>query len=261
MARSDIIQISDNFWNIRGSFKIAKLLDIGTHVSLIKRSNGKFLFLDSYTFSAAAKAKINQLTNNGRDVEAVLNLHPFHTVHVKNMHKTFPQAKLYGTSRHVANYSELPWEKQRTEDPELHSMFAGDLEFSVPRGVDFISANENIHFSSVLALHRSSKTIHVDDTLMYFQLPLIKNWFELPASLRFHPTLAQALEKRAGAADDFRQWAEELSEQWREAENLCAAHTAPLIMNLNKGASIHERMLKALRNVKLILAAHEKWYG
>jgi hypothetical protein len=42
----------------------------------------------------------------------------------------------------------------RTEDPELHAQFAEDFEFSVPRGVDFISANENVHFSSVLVLHR-----------------------------------------------------------------------------------------------------------
>ena len=33
-------------------------------------------------------------------------------------------------------------------------------------GVDFISDREVIHFSSVLALHRNSNTLHVDDTLM-----------------------------------------------------------------------------------------------
>ena len=148
----------------------------------------------------------------------------------------FPQAKLYGTARHVPRLPELPWEALRTEDPELHAMFAEDFDFSVPRGVDFISANENVHFSSVLVLHRASKTIHVDDTLMYVRLPRLMRVVGLPDAMSFHPTLAKALEKRAGAANDFRDWAEELAERWRDAENLCAAHTATLTSRKNQRA-------------------------
>jgi hypothetical protein len=77
----------------------------------------------------------------------------------------------------------------------------------------------------------------------------------------FHPTLAKALERRAGAARDFREWAEELIYSWQHAENLCAAHTAALLDRDNKGDSVHDRMAKALQKVEKTLAAHEKKFG
>jgi hypothetical protein len=259
--RPHIIHVADDFWNIRGSFKIGGVVDIGTQASLVRRGNGKFVFLDSYTLSGEVEREVLELTNGGQDVEAILNVHPFHTVFARKMHERFPHAKLYGTARHISRFSELPWEALRTEDAELHAMFADDFEFSVPRGVDLISANENVHFSSVLVLHRASKTIHVDDTLMYVRLPRLMRVVGLPDAMSFHPTLAKALEKRAGAAKDFRDWAEELTERWRDAENLCAAHTAALTARKNQGPSIHARLVKALGKVERTLAAHERKYG
>ena len=256
-----IIPIGDSFWNIRGSFRIAGLVDIGTHISLIRRGNGKFLFLDSYTLSDSQAQEVDELTGGGKKIEAILNLHPFHTVHVKAMHQRYPKAKLYGTARHLDKFPDLPWEKLRTEDAGLHRKYADDLEFSVPEGVDFISDNQNVHFSSVLALHKATQTIHVDDTLMYVQLPLPMRLMGLPDNLSFHPTLAMALQKRSGAAKDFRRWAEGLIERWGDAENLCAAHTNALIEQRNRGKSIQLRMQKALDKVKGTLRAHERKYG
>ena len=164
------IWVADDFLNIRGSFKLGGVLDIGTQASLVRRANGKFVFLDSYTLSGSVQQEVDELTDHGKNIEAILNLHPFHTVHVRAMHKRYPKAKLFGTARHLARFPDLPWQKTRTEQPRLHTMFAEDFEFSVPRGVDFVSVNKNIHFSSVLVLHRASKTIHVDDTLMFNRL-------------------------------------------------------------------------------------------
>ena len=260
MAHSDIFQIADNFWNIRGSFKVGFVIDIATQVSLVKLKNGKFVFLDSYTLTPEVRDEVNLLTDGGKKVAAILNLHPFHTVHVENMHAMFPNANLYGTSRHVARFPELPWQPQLTEESALHALFKQDFEFSVPQGVDFISANENIHFASVLVFHLSSKTIHVDDSYMYIRVKVPTGSIELPAALSFHPTLAAALQKRPGAAQEFRQWAQQLPERWSAAENLCAAHTAPLTKARNRGATVPIRMQRALKNVKWILLAHEKWY-
>ena len=254
-------QITEDFWNIRGSFKIGGVIDIGTQASLVRLGNGKFVFLDAYTLSGAVKREVDELTRDGKDVEAILNLHPFHTVHVRKMHAMFPQARLYGTARHLSRFPELPWEKTCTEDIELHEKFADDFDFSIPRGVDFISANENVHFSSVLVFHRASGTIHVDDTLMYIRLPMLMRWFGLSIAVSFHPTLARALEKRAGAARDFRQWANELNERWRDAENLCTAHTAALLASDNPGDSIYARMVKALEKTSNTLKSHERKYG
>ncbi|MBW2160279.1 MAG: hypothetical protein JRH14_10000 [Deltaproteobacteria bacterium] len=79
--------------------------------------------------------------------------------------------------------------------------------------------------------------------------------------MSFHPTLAKALEKRPGAAQDFRDWATELTERWRDARNLCAAHTATLTARKNEGASIHARLVEALGKVDAKLTAHERKYG
>ena len=127
-----IIHIAPDFWNIRGSFKIAGLLDVGTQVSLVRRANGKFVFLDSYTLSDEVEREVRSLTNGGADVEAILNVHPFHTVHVRRMHERFPSAKLYGTARHIAKFPELPWEPLRTEDAALHEELAVDFDFPCP---------------------------------------------------------------------------------------------------------------------------------
>jgi len=154
-----ILQIADDFWNIRGDFKIGGVLNIGTQASLVRRRNGKFILLDAYTLQGEVKEQIDALSNNGDDIGAIINLHPFHTVHVRKAHEQYPKAKLYGTQRHIEKFPDLPWQPELSESAACADLFADDLEFSVPEGVDFISSNENLHFSSVLAYHKASKTI------------------------------------------------------------------------------------------------------
>ena len=256
-----IVQVAENFWNIRGSFRIGGVVDIGTQASLVRLASGNFLLLDSYAMSETLREEIKLILGDGGEIEAILNLHPFHTVHVERMHELFPEARLHGTQRHLARFPELPWEEVRSEDEELHEWYSDDLDFTIPRGVDFISANENVHFSSVLAYHRASGTIHVDDTLMYIQLPRLMSLVGLRDRVSFHPTLAMALEKREGAAAEFREWAEEFTEVWGDAENLCAAHSGTLLAGTNRGASIGERIRKASGRCELILRRHERRYG
>ena len=255
------IQVAEDFWNIRGSYRIGGFIDVGTQASLVRRTNGKFVLLDAYTLRGAVKREVDELTRGGKDIEAILNVHPFHTIHVRKVHEQIPHARLYGTARHAARFPELPWSATHTEDPALHEQFADDFEFSVPRGVDFISADENVHFSSVLVLHTASGTIHVDDTFMVIRLPMLMRWFGLSDAVSFHPMLARALEKRAGAAQDFREWASELIEDWSGVKNLCAAHTAALLDKDNRGESIHSRLQKALEKVDNTLKTHEQKYG
>jgi len=256
-----VIQVAEDFWNIRGSFKVAGVVDIGTQASVLRRSNGKFLMLDSYTLSGDIARQVDELTGGPDNVEAVLNLHPFHTIHVRAAHDRYPNAKHYATARHIERFGELQWQAERTEDAGLHTLFSDDLDFTVPRGVDFISANEHLHFSSVMAMHRASKTIHVDDTVMYVRLPGLLRFFGLRDAMSFHPTLAKVLERRAGAVKDFRQWAAELIEQWGDAENLCAAHTATLLADRNTGPTIRDRLSRALAKVDSALVAHERKFG
>jgi len=257
-----IIQVSEDFWNIRGSFRIGGVVDIGTQASLVRLANGNFLFLDSCRLDDRQAADLERLAAEcGGDIEAILNLHPFHTVHVTSMHERFPRARLHGTSRHRQRFPDLPWETLCTEDPKLHKKYAGDFTFTIPDGVDFISSNDNIHFSSVLALHRSSGTLHVDDTLMYIVLPRVLRLVGVKDTLGFHPTLSMALQKRPGAAAEFRRWAEQLVEDCGEVRNLCAAHSAALLGRDNRGAPIQARVAKALQKCRIRLRAHERRYG
>ncbi len=255
-----ILQISDSFWNLRGDLKIGGVLNIGTHASLVKRSNGKFVMLDAYTLQGESKATVDALTNHGAELEAIINLHPFHTLHVAAVHRQYPQARLYGTQRHWDKFPSLPWQPELTESAACAALFAEDLEFAIPAGVDFISPNEHLHFSSVLAYHRASRTIHSDDTLMFLQLPGPLGKLKKP-QVTFHPTLAKTLERRPGAAADFRDWAKALAARWNDAENLCAAHSASLLGPDNHSASIASRILTALQKVEKTLKAHEKKFG
>ena len=71
------------------------------------------------------------------------------------------------------------------------ALFSDDLEFSVPAGVDFISSNESVHFSSVLVFHPSTKTLHVDDTFMFIPTPAAAEFLNFKqGTVQLHPTLA-----------------------------------------------------------------------
>jgi hypothetical protein len=259
MPPTNVIHVGEGFWNIRGSLKIGGILDVKTHASLVRRQRGGYVMLDACELDDEVKRWIGEETNGGADIEAVLHLHPFHTVFVRALHEAYPKAKLYGTARHKRLASELSWEAEETDHDALHALFADDLDFSVPRGVDFIPKNENLHFSSVLAFHTASKTLHVDDTLCYAKLPAPFSWWK-KEMLAFHPSLAKVLEPRAGAVRDFREWTVELMARVRSVENLCAAHTSVLLRDAG-GPSVADRVADAVRGLEGKLAAHERKYG
>jgi hypothetical protein len=248
-----IDQLADSFWNIRGSFKVLGLLDVGSQMSLAGLSSGGFVLLDSYPLTGEVMQAVLKKTEGGRLIKAILNLHPFHTVHVRAVAEVFPAAKLYGTRRHVARAPDLRWEKIHTEDPELSDVFGEDFVFSVPRGVDFIPRNESLHFASVLAFHKVSKTLHVDDTLGFSELPLV-------GGLQLHPSLGSVLQKRPGAVAEFRAWLTELVELCQTTEHLCTAH-----MKKRPGAEVERELVKRIREasnrVERKLTSHEKRYG
>lgn len=248
-----IEEISDSFWNIRGSFKVLGVLDVGTQMSLAQLGSGGFVLLDSYTLSGKALRQVLTKTVGGRRIEAILNLHPFHTVHTRAVAEAFPEAKLYGTRRHVERAPDLRWEEIHTEDPALADVFGEDFVFSVPRGVDFIPENQNLHFASVLAFHKASQTLHVDDTLGFSGLPLI-------GGLQLHPSLGSVLQKRRGAVAEFRAWLNELIELCQETEHLCTAH-----MKTRPGPEIERDLVKLVMKASALvekkLTRHETRYG
>lgn len=248
-----LVAIADGFWNLRGSFKIAGLVDIGTQSSLVRLASGGFVLLDAYTLSGEVERQVLELTDGGRGIEAILNVHPFHTIHCRAVHEQLPHAKLYGTVRHPTVLPDLPWEPLHTEDAALHEQFAADFDFSVPRGVDFVPSDERLHFASVLVHHRASASLHVDDTLTYVNLPLV-------GGLSLHMTLKSVLQKRPGAVAEFRAWGEELIAMCEGVQHLCTAH-ARTLPPIPEGGNAAEMVRGAFAAVEKTLVAHETKHG
>jgi hypothetical protein len=254
----DLVDCGDGYWSVRGDFRIAGVINVGTQCALVRLADGGFVFLDSYTLPRAVRAAVDRLTEGGARVRAILNLHPFHTVHCEWMHRAFPHAKLYGTARHHAKWPALPWESERCESPEFPALFGKDFEFSQPAGVPLVCPDESVHFSSILALHRASGTIHVDDTLTYLEAPFPLSLLPMTGRLDFHPTLAKALLPEPGAADAFEEWARDLAVDWHAARRVAAAHNAILPLGHEE---LPELVGAALGRAQRVLDKHRATYG
>ena len=223
-----LIDLGNGFWNIRGDLRLFGLLNVGTQASLVRLRSGRFVALDSCAMDTPTRDRVMALTDGGTAVEAILNLHPFHTLHCATMAQMFPQARLYGSRRHWRKWPDLPWQDQQVESADLAARLAGELDFSLPEGIDYICADQRVHAGSLLAFHPASGTVHVDDTLNVLPLPeWLRRTMGLPR-LTFHPTLLRALQDRPGAADDFRRWARGIGADWAETRTVCAAHSGIL---------------------------------
>lgn len=248
------VPIADGFWNIRGSFKIGGMVDIGTQASLARLQSGRFVLLDAYTLQGAVRDEVFALTDGGAAIEAVLHLHPFHTIHVPRVAEQLPHAIHHGSARHRAKASGVRWSEWSIESAELAEHYADDFDFMVPDGVPFIASDERLHFSSVLAFHKATRTLHVDDTLTWSTIPLMRG-------LAFHPSLAKVLERRPGAAAEFRAWARALIERCADVDHLVTAHMRALPADPKVAPVLHDRIQAALAKVEPVLRKHEARWG
>ena len=238
-----IIDLGAGFWNIRGTFRLGGVLNIGTQCSLVKLTSGRFVFLDSYTLTDDVRAQVMTLTNNGQDVEAVLNLHPFHTVHCAQMAKDFPQATFYGSSRHHKKVPEVQWADDLVESDAVAERYP-ELKFSLSQGVHYIAPNEMIHAGSLLAFHPASKSLHVDDT---FMSPPTKLLEAVLPELLLHPTTKKALKNEPNAGKEYCDWASNLADDWRDVRNFCAAHSYLVKF---KDGEFEKALLKAIAKAR-----------
>ena len=69
---SHLRRLGDGFWNIRGSFVVFHLLDLGNHMSVVRLGSGKFVCLDTLQLTPPVKQELDQLTRNGELIESAV---------------------------------------------------------------------------------------------------------------------------------------------------------------------------------------------
>lgn len=105
-------------------------------MSIIQLQNGRFLIIDTVAMNDIVKQELMELTNNGTKIEAVIAVHPFHTLAYPAFYKLFPKVKYYGTPRHLRKLTEINWSGQLDNDDNknLLTKWAPEVELRIPDG-------------------------------------------------------------------------------------------------------------------------------
>jgi hypothetical protein len=225
--KNQLCAIGPGFWNVRGKFKIFKIVDIETQMSIIGLKNGKYLVVDTVEMDDGLKQEIDQLTNNGQNIEAVIATHPFHTLAFPAFYEAYPNAPYYGTPRHLRRLIDIPW-KGDLNDCNVRKTWEPEVELRIPAGAEFVNPQpeSSNHFISVFVYHPSSKTLHVDDTIMYADKPgiLLRLIGFKHGSFAFHPSMkSSGLHPTPEAPYLFRDWMKNMLADWK-FDNICTAH-------------------------------------
>jgi len=245
-----ILEVGPGFWNFRGSFKRFLFIDLGVQMSLLRLSSGKFLVLDTIELDEKTKNKLDELTDNGQKIEAVIGTHPFHTLAFPDFYRAYPHVPYYGTPRHIRKLTNIGWAGNLNEC-STRNLWAPDVEIRIPDGSEFVSPEpeSSNHFSSCWVFHRESRTIHIDDTLIYAENP---QWiFRLigisAGYCSFHPSIkGPGLYPTKEAPFLFRDWLAKLLEEW-DFDNVCTAH------NGNKIGGAKDMVKKTLSDAEPML--------
>mmetsp|Transcript_17418 Transcript_17418/g.46451 ORF Transcript_17418/g.46451 Transcript_17418/m.46451 type:complete len:157 (-) Transcript_17418:52-522(-) len=149
---------------------------------------------------------------------------------------------------------EIPW-AGKENDPAWLQRWSPELELRIPDRTEFENAGDD-HFSNVVAFHRESKTMAVDDTWMFMEDPALPAWLVLkPGVLRFHPRMALGgVGKSSVAVERFRAWVEGVIRDW-DVENIACAHDGVAMGNGRN------RLRKSLEDVKPTLDRMAKKYN
>jgi hypothetical protein len=225
--KNQLNKIGERFWNVRGTFKMYLVVDIQTQMSIIQLENGKFLIIDTIEMDDKLRKEIDQLTNNGQKIEAVIAAHPFHTLFFPSFYQAYPNASYYGTPRHLRKLTNIPWKGDFT-DCNIRKKWEPEVKLRIPAGAEFINPQpeSSNHFISVFVYHPYSKTLHVDDTIMYTEDPgwILRLIGYKRGTLFFHPSMdSDGLHPNAAAPFLFRDWMKNMLNDWK-FDNICTAH-------------------------------------
>ncbi|KAJ3234845.1 hypothetical protein HDU78_005596 [Chytriomyces hyalinus] len=231
-SKTKIVEVGSGCFNLRAPFKVlAGLVDVGTHMTFARLTSGTFVALSTVALDEQAKAEVDALTNNGELLEAVIATNPFHTLAFEAFYAQFPDAKYYGTPRHIRNIPVIPWSGS-IADVAVQSFWKEEgLELEVTAGCEFDAPMPESynHFSGVVAFHRESKTLICDDC--FSASPKKQCRFTTPANtpkqyneIAFHVSLyGPALYKTPDAPKELYDWLKKIISLW-PIENIATAH-------------------------------------
>jgi hypothetical protein len=174
--------------------------------------------------SPGAKRELDEMTSNGKDIEAVLATHPFHTVYFPAFSQMYPGLTYYGCPRHIKRITSITWAGSLADESIRRMWESHGVFMRIPAGAEFEAPAENNHFSTVFVYHKPSKTIHVDDTIHYFEHPgcVLSCLGKRHGGMEFW-NLDVGLHQTPEAPIQFKEWVEALIRDW-DFENMCTAH-------------------------------------
>ncbi|KAJ3225170.1 hypothetical protein HK099_007253 [Clydaea vesicula] len=202
-------------------------------MSIIKKENGKFICVDTVNLNPELKAEIDSLTSNGSLIEAVIATHPYHTLAFPDFYLNYPNAKYFGTPRHLKIFDNtvIPWDSELLCENSLRQ-FEPDLYLRIPDGAEFVNPlpPTTNHFSNIFVFHAKSKTLHNNDTIMVFENPgFLLSFFAKHGDVKFHRSITgPGLYPTKEAPFQFKNWLEKLILDW-DFDNICSAHNGNLI--------------------------------
>lgn len=193
-------------------------------MSILQLSSGKFLVIDTVALDSELKSELDDLTENGSLIDSVLMTHPFHSLYLLPFYKEYPSARYYGTPRHIKIFRNLAWSGS-LDDAEVLKQWEPDVYMRIPDGAEFVNPAEHNHLSCVFVFHPSSRTIHVDDTIVYIERSscLLSFVGAKVGDMILTWNLAQCLYKTPEAPYQFKSFLQRILKDW-DFDNICTAH-------------------------------------
>jgi hypothetical protein len=219
--------IEPNLYHIRAEFRVIMgLVNVGTHMSIVKLPNGKFLVIDTVPLDDQLREEIDELTNKGEDIEAVIATHPFHTLSFQAFHDAYPTVQFYGTPRHLRIKKDINWDGDITEN--LKNWESSGIYMRIPDGAEweFPQPEASNHFVAIWVYIEKAKTIHVDDSVSLYNNPnwLVKAVGFQPGKICFHPAMkGPALKPQRDSPEKLKAWFEKVIEDW-DFDNMVISH-------------------------------------
>eukprot|EP00640_Fibrocapsa_japonica_P003302 CAMPEP_0113938906 /NCGR_PEP_ID=MMETSP1339-20121228/5316_1 /TAXON_ID=94617 /ORGANISM="Fibrocapsa japonica" /LENGTH=311 /DNA_ID=CAMNT_0000942235 /DNA_START=71 /DNA_END=1006 /DNA_ORIENTATION=- /assembly_acc=CAM_ASM_000762 len=259
-------EINPGFFRVAVKFPMAMgMIDIGSHMGLIRLDSGKFVAIDtvdpnaSIPFNGSAgeiKHDIDLLTENGTLLEAVIATHPYHTLYFPPFYQLYPDAKYYGTPRHLRVQTDIPWVGS-VADAAVLALYEPEIQMRIPptgsSEFDNPLPPASNHFSNAFVL--SHGVLFNDDLLMYLENPKKRIGFIASVlaglkhdSLLFHISMYKVgLRHTPDSAPKLIVWLEQLLEDW-DFEVIASAHNGVLKSNAKAriGALLDEERPKLM---------------